>query len=124
MGKPGRRWLHRQDLRPHLRPLLPAATEALLFQALALQPRRDPQFGTPPEAIDLRLEVGRQHGGIDAEQGFIVLEGGASGRCTPQIVSQRVQKPAGALRVVLCKNLDRPPGRGRSQRNGPASRGP
>ncbi len=61
-GRPGsrspmerRRWLHG----PHLRPLPATAAEALLLQALALQPRRDPQFGAPPEAIDLCLEVGR-----------------------------------------------------------------
>jgi hypothetical protein len=54
-----RRWLQWPGFCPHLRPLPAAAAEAPLLQALALQPRRDPQFGAPPEAINLRLEVGR-----------------------------------------------------------------
>jgi len=57
-----RRWLQRPGIGPHLRPLPAAAAEAPLLQAFALQLRRNPQFGAPPEAIDLRLEVGRQPG--------------------------------------------------------------
>jgi hypothetical protein len=40
-----------------------------------VQPGCHPQLGAAPEAIHLRLEMSGQKGGIDQQQGLVVLMG-------------------------------------------------
>ena len=54
-------------------PLPPGAAALPATGEASLQPSRHPQLSSPPEPVHLPGEVGRQLGGMDQEQGFIVL---------------------------------------------------
>ena len=60
-----------------LLPLNPTAAPIPLPFLFALQPGGDAELGALPEPVDFSCEVFGELGGVDHQQGFVVLMGGA-----------------------------------------------